>query len=429
MNSTPPLETHLFERLSAAIRQIDPSQAREIYAFYLVLSLDEGGAYWPEVTSLAWLIESDVTPEKAQNYGSKWSGWSASGETVLQLCDETRDAAGFFLQSAFYESLLPDEGARRKWETFQWLWPFRWDEDELTPELKKQLETRLDALEIPASERRYLSSTMGVLAPLDFNAVFFPILENVIHALHASGAVREVCGRDVPIGIMATNDVGYEWGLDPTHRANPPGLARGMEEWMMGEPYAAVEAREKLESEIARLPHQEQAAFWVRCAIETERFFWNDERSGFTDDLEKRGLLRKTAKHHIQYLRMSRRLTELLPEAAPLLIEEFAQHANNEPETYGTGHHKPHQLASHLLSLLEGIAPQGDRNAIPETAIERLREVQRVLWHDAQTRDKIGSCLQYTFRVLHRLRPDRFPLPQHDRRDHNRVLNGSDYNL
>jgi hypothetical protein len=29
---------------------------------------------------------------------------------------------------------------------------------------------------------------------------------------------------------MATNDVGYEWGLESTRRANPAGISRGMEE-------------------------------------------------------------------------------------------------------------------------------------------------------------------------------------------------------
>ncbi|MBW3637790.1 MAG: hypothetical protein KY445_15195, partial [Armatimonadetes bacterium] len=236
MNPAPLLETHLFERLNAAIRQIDPAQTFEIYAFYLVLSLDEGGAYWPEVASLAWLTESDVTPEKAQNYGSKWSGWAYSGEIVISLCGETRDAVGFALQSAFYESLLPNEHARQKWQTLQWLWPFRWSENVLMPERKEELEARLNALEIPASERRYFFELMLALAPFDLSEAFFPILENVIRRLHASGVVREVCGRDVPIGIMATNDVGYEWGLEPTRRANPDGISRGMEEWMMGEP-------------------------------------------------------------------------------------------------------------------------------------------------------------------------------------------------
>jgi hypothetical protein len=123
------------------------------------------------------------------------------------------------------------------------------------------------------------------------------------------------------------------------------------------------------------------------------------------------------------------RLKELLPEAAPLLIEEIARKASNGTQNYGVGPREPHDLASHLLSILESLGAHDSRDAIPETAIEQLREVQKKLWHDAQNREKIGSCLQYTFRVLHRLHPDRFPTPKHDRRDHNRIINASDFGL
>lgn len=424
------LENHLFERISAAITAIDPPTAREVYAFYLVFSLDEHGDFWPEIMSLTWLAKSGVTPEKARSYGSKWSGWAASGEAVLSLCNEKSDAAGFALQTTFYESLLVDEPARKNWKTLLQLWPFRWqDEEELPPEVRAQVEARLDALEIAPADRRWVFQMTAALSPLDLCGAFFPVVETVIRQLHTRGIVRQTCGRDVPIGFMATNDVGYAWGLEATRRANLPGLASEMEEWMMGESYAVVEARQKLESEIALLPRAEQAAFWVACDLETQLFFRSDKRSDLIDDLEERGLVSKTADSGFTELQIFSRLSEVFSATAPLLIEEIARLANNEPNVYSADQHQNQDLASHLLGMLENMATQANRDAVPESAIALLQETQRKLWREAQSRDKIGACLQYTFRVLHRLRPDRFPLPQHDRRDHNRVLNAADYGL
>ncbi len=255
------LEEHLLQRIASALHAMPETQALDAYALYLVLSLDEDGGYRPALSSLVWLCEADVTFEKAAQFGSRWSGWAASGQVALALCEEEHDSLGFALQTEFYKSLLSDDEARQRWDAFTFAWPFRWDEESMTDEEKTQFGAVLDALKIPAAERRFLSSATYALLPFDLSQALFPVLARVIYRLHLEGVLREVCGRAVPVGVMATNDVGYRFGLEPTRLGNPEGLAQGMEEWMMGEPYSAIAAREELEQEIQSRTPDEQARY------------------------------------------------------------------------------------------------------------------------------------------------------------------------
>lgn len=424
------LENYLFEKIAAAIRAMPAAEARDAYAFYLVLALDEGGGYRPSIPSLAWLTESGTTPEIAKNYGSRWSGWAASGETILTLCSEERDLHGFALQTAYYESLLPDESARARWEAFTFVWPFRWTE-EMTDEEEAQLNHMLDALEVPAESRNYLSSVSSAVVPLDLAKTFFVVLEDVIRRLHAEGVIEQACGRPVPIGVMATNDVGYEFGFEPTRAANPQGLARYMEEWMLGETYAEIEARKNLEREIRERTPDEQAKYWAHAALEIQEFFGTGHHTPFIEDLEIRGLVSRTETSHKQSLHLYKRLQELLPQAVPHLVSLIEPRAGNEFNA-DWSNKVPSDHAEHLLSLFESIGPKGDRESVPEESIERLAALMQRLWPEykamRERKERTSACLQYMARVLHALRPDRFPRWRQNPRDAG-DFNFADYGL
>lgn len=196
------LTEYLFERIAAAMREVPAPESRDTYAFYLVLSLDEAGGFRPSITSLAWLTRTDMTPEKISSYGSAWSPWAASSEVVLALCDEERDPHGFALLTQQYESLLSHDEDRQRWTAFTLGWPHRWTKDDLPGDDQARFTAILDSLEIPASDRQFLSSVLHALRPFDLSQAFFPIVASSIRRLFVDSIVEGICGRTVPIGVM-----------------------------------------------------------------------------------------------------------------------------------------------------------------------------------------------------------------------------------
>ena len=407
------LETYLFEKLNSAIETIPEEAAREIYALYIVCSLDEGGAYRPYIASLAWLEESKRASVH-HDYGHEFSGWGASGETILGLCDEASDLHGFTLQSEFFRSQLQTDLDRERFALLEKIWPVRWDEHEISPSDWDAAQKLLAGVGVAEKDRKYLFLVMLQLVPFKMSEAFFEPLQNALRELQQGGIVERKCGRAVPIGVMATNDVGYEWGIEPTQSANPRDLAREILEWMRGEEFAVSEAREQLETEIARLPMEEQAQFWVECKCDIFWFFEADKRTPLIADLEKRGLLEKSANIHRDSTHSNNRISLLLPLAAPLLMDLIERNASNAPTLYDGTPKPPAELAIRLLDALQSGARDGMGSEVDDATVARIETLMHALWPEAQAmfqnRERVGYCLDYCARVLHCLRPEKYPL-------------------
>ncbi|MBC8139690.1 MAG: hypothetical protein H8F28_27735 [Fibrella sp.] len=229
----------------------------------------------------------------------------------------------------------------------------------------------------------------------------------VIRRLHTEGIVECQCGRAIPVGIaFEGDDAAHGWAREATGRANPPGLARGLEQWMQGRTDQQREAERSLFEETDRFPLEEQAAFWARVILELEII---EARAGTRGSVlsSRVGAMGLSAREIAARVVLTPARRGALAWHLIPLIEALGGGGQSSPQ--GLAADDASRVAMSLLSILQGLAGSPrQRQSIGEDVVERLYCLRRDL--GGQTAPFSGtSMITLLTRTLHSLRPERFP--------------------
>jgi hypothetical protein len=201
--------------------------------------------------------------------------------------------------------------------------------------------------------------------------------------------------------------------LQATRWANPPGLARGLEEWMMGCTYEQADAQQELVREVAAKSPREQAAFWAEALVGGAESLYLGRQSPLRERLQA----------------IAARGAALLPLAAgspevhaavvshlvSLLIGEIEARASapilsppppSGEDVRGTANDVALSL---LLSLQSLVRTPILRDAVRDEDVERLHRLLSRLFRDSESLERVSMTTTVAARTLHVLRPYRFP--------------------
>lgn len=128
------------------------------------------------------------------------------------------------------------------------------------------------------------------------------------------------------------------------------------------------------------------------------------------------------------------RLVSYTPLAVPLILALVEDKVSTAPDdvqdVLSVGERK---AAAAMLLYLDILAKRGERDAVAEEDVERIYAILRRLWEESQTLSApvIGPALQVTARVLHSMRPQRFPVVKfsYSSSNGNRLLNYHEFGL
>ncbi|MBC7805031.1 MAG: hypothetical protein H7145_02655, partial [Akkermansiaceae bacterium] len=275
---------YLYAQAAAAIEQLDTATASDVYALWLMLIEHDRVL---EVGSLDYATRSDLPPDLTDKDRATWSPGRRTGTLALGLCrpapgpfDDPEDSAdlyGIELWEAYwrtrtrrFEGTEAENRALHAHATLQW--HRNTCPDQFTPQLAAYLDRLEAVLRVTPPERAELEDDGRYLVNRyrqERREAMLAAYIQVAQRLHTGGILERQCGRPVPVGIaFEGDDSAPGWAKEATGRANPPGLATGMERWMQGRTDQQREAERLLFEDTGRLPFEEQASFWARVILE-----------------------------------------------------------------------------------------------------------------------------------------------------------------
>ncbi len=434
------LADYLEEKVRFVFEQIDAATASDIYALWLVVALHQDDSLYPELDSFGYSTNAESTTEVVEDYGSRWSSGCIAAYVPLNLCQrevpewkQAGDTIGVALREQLFAAQnsrfnRSDEETKALWRHAKLQEEFNQgvlapdDEDEL-----KSLTLRFDPKSDWTQDLRKDAHLFRHQRDADTQGVFVKVLDEVAQRLHRKGVVERVCGQPVPIGISFVNDIDERPLAEVVRAANPEGLSRGIEEYLLGETYEQIEARRILDAEIAKRPDAERVAFWVRALYEANANVYMSLETPLTERLKSCALLHNE-------LALLERLVTYAPLAVPLILDLIEDNVSTAPDAVKDvlGRDEK-QVAESMLLPLGHLATHGDRDAISEEDVEQLYGLLVRLWNESETlaAPVIGTSLQVTARVLHTMRPRRFPAVKFGftGQNGNRLLNYQEFGL
>lgn len=404
---------YLYARVVGAIEQWDMATARDTYALWLILTPQDGVV---EIRSLDYATRAELTDEDR----ATWNPDHRTGGLALGLC---RAAPGPFDDPE--ESADLDGLAR--WDAYWATHPRRFDDtpaqrralfahaslqrhrnanpDQFTPQHAAYRDRLAAILTVTPHEQAELEEDDRYLVNryrqerLD---AMLAACTQVIQRLHTEGILERQCGQPVPVGIAFDEDDDPGWAREATRRANPPGLATGLEQWMQGRTDQQREAERSLFEEIEILPLENQAAFWARSMGEIIAAGDGAGGSTLSPRVDAMGLSAEALAARVVHTPAQ---CDALARHLVLLVESLIKSDQSPLQGLAT-----EKTCRHLLSLLQNLAHSPRRRqAIREDVVERLYH----LWTErgGQTAPLNETSLTTLLaRTLHSLRPERFPL-------------------
>ena len=236
----------------------------------------------------------------------------------------------------------------------------------------------------------------------------------VVAALHNNGVLMTKLGRPVPVVIHESGP--SEANAAATRAANPPGLSREAEEWQLQRTYSQVEAWEALLQERADLSPLEAAGWWTMVL----RDFALGRRSSTVLRLEG---MRCTQQD------VCNLLTSMGPAAVaaalPMAEEYAAQNQENprgsEAREREGGTTAAARLTLDLLIIIREVGAD-------EAEVARLDALLMRLFQDGLAGKAVNLTLYQVALALHRLRPERYPVPRIRGRE-NVLINAAAFGL
>lgn len=384
INAKENLVNYLYEPIAAAIQQWQPCPRSDIYGIWIDLSLPNENSCTPVISSISYLSITHLTNALRKSYGSAFAPGCATDAIYLNLCEETGDWYGDS------EHLGDPEGRALRNEYFA-------------------------SIGVPSVE----DSRVGCLE------AFLTVCGEVIRQFHQEGIIESVCGKSVPIGITCSNDIDQEIALAPTRDANPSGLSREMEEWMMQITYAQKEAREVFFAEMAARPLEEQAEFWIDALIAEKRKLHGKQDSSLATRLAELQIL------GMRDIEPQFR-TALGPVAVPRLIEELKQYANVhcfKPKEPG---YTEKWVASGIANALIQVGSVKENQVIiTQSTISQLHQLLTHLFHEGESLETVDIVASLVAGILNTFRPEQYPIPISGPggAQANRLLNWRDFGL
>lgn len=434
---------YLYENVARAIQTWDEATALDAYAVWLRLALVDEDVRDVVVQDVGYATNTESERELAEAYGSKWSPGCIAHESELWLCGpgysrRPGDTHGRQLRAAYlrasvrrfdlsnqeYDLMLRHSTLQQRLNA---------DPSALTPEEVASLEEIALRCALTEAERARLARDANSLYTLYDQTVLGAFLDacgEVIQRLHALGILERKCGRPLPIGITFSNDIDERIALDVVWASNPPGLAREMEEEMMGRTYAQIAAEETLHRDLAARPAEEQAEFWTQMLLAEQEALYLNQTSPALDRIRELGL----SHYGALWVRAGERpevMSGVVTRLVPLIQERASPArltASPDPEVRGDAN----EVAAALLQAITFMGQtRANREAVRDEDVERLHALLVRLFRESESLPRVGLTTFLVARTLHALRPERFP---HEKfgaggATANRLLNYLDFGL
>jgi hypothetical protein len=455
MNRTPQALAfidYLYHPVAQAIEAWDDETARDIYVVWLMLSLTNDDSRFVEISSVGYNTNTHTTAELAKSYGSKWSPGCWAGGTDLNLChpsdaeyvaiygiEDKDDPHGRALRDAYLDAAMTrfdrsDEQHDAVFEHSNLQYRLNNNPAEFSHEEQARLEELNQRFGVSEAEREMLQEDNRFILGLYSDEVFNPFIAAcgaVIQRLHSEGVLQRKCGQAVPVGITFSNDVDARVALQATRNANPPGLSRGVEEWMMGRTYEQLDGEQELLREVtAKTPH-EQAYFWAQALLEDAESLYLDKTTPLVERLHSIGWW------GMRMEPLANSSPEVAAQLVSLLVPLIEERASAHPRApYVPNAEGPrgdaNEVATSLLSAVQrvGTVPR-HREVVREEDVERLHQLLARLFRESESLERVGLTTALVARALHALRPHRFPVDKFGGGGEtaNRLLNYRDFGL
>jgi hypothetical protein len=420
VSALPPREgfvKYVCDHVTRAIESWDETTAEEVYVIWLVLSLMEDDSRYVEVSAVGYGTRSHTTPELIESYGSEWSPGCWAGGTLLNLCHPSHekfvdlyggddDREGRALRDAYLKEAVTrfDRSDEEKGTVFEHS-KLQYRHNESPREFPKDQLDQLEAIsrrfKVTDVERRILEDRHDHLLTLYGQALMDPILDacgEVVRRVHASGILERKCGRAVPVGITFSNDVDAQVAVAVTTAANPPGLSRGLEEWMLGRTYEQIEAEQAFLDAVRAKEPEDQAAFWVEAILADAESRYLDKPCELAEELRSLGLW------SMKIGPLVRQTPEVVGPFVSFLVPMIEERISP-----GLGDPK-NEIAMALLGAVESVGRSGRaRDLVLDQDVDRLHGLLARLFRDSEPMERVGMATTLVARTLHALRPEQFP--------------------